>query len=314
MAVAFPIAPATAPPTSIISTSRSSTIASFSQFYLSRSERRFIEDGVLQSLRNDGRSLIDYRQSNVEVGVLPSANGSSRIRTADSELVVGVKCEICHLDSSMNSNKGTVKCGIDCSASLDIDIDDRSGQDASTYLSHLIERLCLNPSVIDRRKLCILPGHFVWNVFVDVVILNGGGNIIDAISLGVKAALLDTLLPSVNHHSDVDQETGAEKVDFDVDPRPEMGHSLPLDEVPICVTVGQIQNRFVWDLSPQEETCSTSRLIVAVDSNGKCRGIHKAGQSPIRLASLHSALQNSRFVGAQIHKNLLEQVSLNHPK
>lgn len=70
--------------------------------------------------------------------------------------------------------------------------------------------------------------------------------------------MFDSRLPSVNHHSDVDQETGAEKVDFDVDPRyrpfivsgyflcchcrPEMGHSLPLDEVPICVTVGQVSD------------------------------------------------------------------------
>lgn len=61
---------------------------------------------------------------------------------------------------------------LDCcsSASSDIELDGRSGQDAAAYLARLIERLCLNPSAIDRRKLCILAGHFVWKVFVDIVV------------------------------------------------------------------------------------------------------------------------------------------------
>lgn len=56
------------------------------------------------------------------------------------------------------------------SACLDIEIDGRSRQDVSDYLARLIERLCLNSSVVDPRKLCILPGSFAWKVYVDVVV------------------------------------------------------------------------------------------------------------------------------------------------
>lgn len=65
------IAPATGAPQSLIQTSKSSTIESLlCQNPLSPSERLYIEDGIKQSFRNDGRSLIDYRPFTVEVGKL----------------------------------------------------------------------------------------------------------------------------------------------------------------------------------------------------------------------------------------------------
>ena len=46
-----------------------------SQSTLSPAERRFLEDGVRQGFRNDGRGLLDYRPYTVETGILPSTSG-----------------------------------------------------------------------------------------------------------------------------------------------------------------------------------------------------------------------------------------------
>jgi hypothetical protein len=43
---------------------------------ISAAERRYLEDGVKQGLRNDGRGCFDFRPIVVETGVIPSASGT----------------------------------------------------------------------------------------------------------------------------------------------------------------------------------------------------------------------------------------------
>lgn len=45
---------------------------------LSDGEVRFIRSGVLDDVRIDGRSRLDFRPLSVETGLLPQANGSAR--------------------------------------------------------------------------------------------------------------------------------------------------------------------------------------------------------------------------------------------
>lgn len=42
---------------------------------ISSAERRFIEDGVLQDIRSDGRSCMDVRPYVIETNILPACNG-----------------------------------------------------------------------------------------------------------------------------------------------------------------------------------------------------------------------------------------------
>ena len=62
---------------------------------LSLSERDFLRRGVEMDVRVDGRSRMDARECVQEIGLLPQANGSCRLRTYDgSEVLVGIKMEI----------------------------------------------------------------------------------------------------------------------------------------------------------------------------------------------------------------------------
>lgn len=47
-------------------------------------------------------------------------------------------------------------------------VDEKSGQDASRHLAHLVDMLILN--TIDRSRLCIAENALVWKVYVDVVV------------------------------------------------------------------------------------------------------------------------------------------------
>ena len=86
---------------------------------------------------------------------------------------------------------------------------------------------------IDLRTLCIAPGRHCWAVYVDVLVLESGGSLLDTMALAVYAALLDTRLPKLR------LVTGANpnEVEVDVDEDPTASMPFPgADGIPVCVT------------------------------------------------------------------------------
>ena len=58
---------------------------------LSAAEKEYIEQGVEQDIRNDGRGRLDYRPIEVQLGLIAQASGSARLRLGKTDVVVGVK-------------------------------------------------------------------------------------------------------------------------------------------------------------------------------------------------------------------------------
>lgn len=50
--------------------------------------------GFKDNFRNDGRTCKDYRPMELETDVVTNANGSARLRLANTDILVGVKTEI----------------------------------------------------------------------------------------------------------------------------------------------------------------------------------------------------------------------------
>lgn len=58
---------------------------------LSLGEQHFIQGGIAQDLRCDGRKRLTYRPIHVETGVIPQANGSARVKIGATEVIASVK-------------------------------------------------------------------------------------------------------------------------------------------------------------------------------------------------------------------------------
>ena len=81
---------------------------------VSVAEVRYTLEGCAHGLREDGRALLDYRHCSLEVGVLPQAGGSSRLRTIGTDLLVGVVATLSTPDElfpDMGRIAVTVGCG-----------------------------------------------------------------------------------------------------------------------------------------------------------------------------------------------------------
>eukprot|EP00386_Alphamonas_edax_P009984 GDKI01032574.1.p1 GENE.GDKI01032574.1~~GDKI01032574.1.p1 ORF type:complete len:302 (-),score=92.00 GDKI01032574.1:69-974(-) len=276
---------------------------SATQHEISAAEKRFLEDGIKQGFRNDGRSCVDYRPLIVESGVIPSASGSARVRSAQTDVLCGVKCEMSKPEPG-HEFEGMFKIEVECSPSVSPDYEGREGEDFSTTLASLLEKMCAPSWLVDRRSLCVLPHHYCWCVYVDVMVLNSGGNLLDTISVAIRAALKDTIIPSVEVVVGDDEEGGPPQLE--VDDRPTTGRRFPVEKFPVCVTVGQICNRYVWDMSLEEEACCEAALLVAVDPQGKCVGVHKTGDTTIDAAAVPQVMQQSSRAGVGLIQKLDE--------
>ncbi len=92
---------------------------------------------------------------------------------------------------------------------------------------------------IDLRTLNIISGKSCWNVYVDALVLNDDGNVLDALSLACYAALANTRIPRVEIVAGENGEEPEIELDDDMD----NSLKLELHSVPVIVSVAQVRPR-----------------------------------------------------------------------
>ena len=70
-------------------------------------------------------------------------------------------------------------------------------QEMRIDISRFIDKVLKSSRAIDRESLCIVQGRLVWNLQVDLYVINEDGNLLDACFLATVAALMNTRLPEV---------------------------------------------------------------------------------------------------------------------
>ena len=86
-------------------------------------------------------------------------------------------------------------------------------------------------------KLCIIPGQQCWILYIDALILDYGGNLMDAIMMGTRAAVFDTKIPKTEV-----QDLGDGQFEFEVlDDAEETDLVEGKEDMPICVTLNKVK-------------------------------------------------------------------------
>lgn len=231
---------------------------------LSVSEKEFTRQGCHDDCRVDGRRRLDHRpyvilsETSVADAPLILSTGSARLVTMDLNLLCSVKAQVVH-PAPMSPDQGVVDLHVDTlsAGTLRSELDRLEG-----LLTHL---LVSHGELVDLKALCILPGSYVWRLQIDVYVLNdAGGNLIDAASHTIRAALQSTRLPGVSTLENKNDGNVELQVDGDVT------EGLPgADRAPVVVTVSILRHRgspvLILDATPEEEECAVAQVFVAVD-------------------------------------------------
>lgn len=253
---------------------------------ISLNERRFATDCIDDGQRLDGRKLTDPRPVSIQLG--PSW-GFAEVSLEQTQAIASTTVEAV-TPASDRPSEGSLSISIDTSpASSETAARDALQRNpshshhhhtASLEIRHAIESFVRDSRALDTEALCILQGVKVWNVRVNVDVVNDDGNATDVAMLAVMASLLHARRPDVT-------VTGREVRVHSMDEREAV--ALPVHHVPLAVTFAMYgegkpyeDDTAVVDPTKLEELASNGACSFAFNAQGEVCGVFKAGGLPLR--------------------------------
>lgn len=266
-----------------------------SDILISEAEKTFIIHGIQENLRCDGRSCLEYRDIELETGVVSNCNGSSHVRLANTDILVGIKAQLDTPDPGF-TDRGRIKFFVDFTANADPEFEGRGGDDTATEISSAFAQAYRSPKCLDLKSLVVIPGQQVWVLNVDILILECGGTLMDAISVAVKAALYDLKIPKVTVKVD---ENGDPEVEVSGDPFDI--EKLSIANVPCFITLLKVGQQFILDATQEEEACAVGSLALAVTASGKIAALFKAGTGSLHPENVVDVIEVGRDIGISLN-------------
>lgn len=221
---------------------------------------------IASDLRFDGRKKEDYREVSIEMGVSGTAEGSARVTIGDTVVIAGVKLGM-EKPYPDTPDQGNLMVGVEMLPLSHEDFEPGPPSIESIEMARVVDRCVRESHAIDVKDLCVTPGEQVWSVMCDVCTINNAGNLFDASSLAVAAALYDARLPEV--------EDGV------VNYKKKTDKKLPLKCLPIAVTAWKVGDQIILDPLVVEEKASDARLTIGSIDDGKVCALQKGGSGTL---------------------------------
>jgi exosome complex component RRP42 len=250
-----------------------------------------------KGLRISGRRVDEFRPISIVKDYIPNADGSAFVKLGGTQVLVGVKLEV-GSPFPDTPNEGNLMINAEFVPTASPVFEPGPPDENAIELARVIDRGIREAKAINLSKLVIIPGRKVWNIWVDIYVLDHDGNLIDASSIGTLAALMTAKLPKVEV-----REGGEVIIDKNVRTEP-----LPLNKAVVTVTVCKVGNYLIVDPDLEESALSDVKVTVAVSEDGLITGIQKSGQGYLSeddvLAIMNIALTKGKEVINTV-KNLL---------
>jgi len=215
--------------------------------------------------REDGRGPTEYREIQLEEGVIERAEGSARVRLGKTEVIVGVKIGTGAPFSDV-PDKGVLTVNAELVPLASPSFEPGPPGEDAVELARVVDRGIRESKAIDLEKLCVAPGKLVFVIFIDVYVLNHDGNLIDASTMAALAALINTKMFKYT----VEEGEIVKKPGYT---------PLPIINYPISVTFAKIGDKLILDTGLDEEQVMDARLTMTLDKDGKICAIQKGGGS-----------------------------------
>jgi exosome complex component RRP42 len=262
----------------------------YSAEVISNIDRDYIANYLDAGKRIDGRAFNEARNTEIELDVVAAkAEGSALVHLGDTSVIAGVKVLLGdpYADSP---DQGVMMVTAELQPLASPLFELGPPKEPAIELARVVDRGVRESEMIDTSKLCIEPGKKVYMVFADVYPLDYDGNLIDASSLAVAAALLTTKFDEYKWEDGKAVPTG-KKLD------------LPIRNTAVEVTVSRIGQHLVLDPSLKEEMVQDCRLTMAVDKNDKLRAMQKGGGSgPLTLDEIEASMTMAINRSHDLHK------------
>ncbi|KAF8316106.1 ribosomal protein S5 domain 2-like protein [Clavulina sp. PMI_390] len=327
---------------------------------ISKAESSFIRASFLSNppQRNDGRALNEFRAIAIQAGgdVAPLANGSAKINLGGTEVIAAIKLEAENIanaggmsgaigagvEESLGRDGGRVSCTVSCSQSA---YPHKLSQELDAISSDLSALLtpALSSALTPSPQLTIVPGRKSWLLNIDALVLTDNGNIFDAITLAIRAALWDLRIPRTRGiefeaRESRDERSGVQDsmkallkgsgggrkkaiagAEFDLEDYWDEGeHLTARTALPIGITFNLVDPTSFLDATAQEEESAPDRLHLIYSFSslepskssqpGKLHGFQLVGPGEVPFSRIKPLLAESeshaRALSSAVHNML----------
>ncbi len=242
-----------------------------------------------KGLRFDGRKLDEFRKTKIEYDVSSTAEGSAKVTIGDTCVIAGVKM-LMGAPYPDAPDQGSIMVNAELLPLSSPDFESGPPGIDSIELARVVDRGIRESKTIDLKKLCVKKGEKCWIVSIDICTLNASGNLLDACALAALAALKQTKIP----------EYDGEKVDY----KKPTTKSLPLQVMPLAVTVFKIGPSIIVDPLTEEEKLFDARLTITTTEKGEICALQKGGATPLTIDEIESMVDLALKKSKELRKHL----------
>ena len=262
--------------------------------------KKQMKDSISSGIRLDGRKLDEMRAIEVELDVIKKASGSAWVKLGKTEVVAGVKVETGEPFEGLE-NSGAMIITAEVLPIASPHIEPGPPDEETIELARVVDRGVRESEMLDLSKLVLIPGKVVYTIFVDCSIINVDGNLLDATSYAVVAALASCKLPVFEIKDDKVIDTGKTQLP-------------PITTMPVSVTTVKIGDYLLSDPDAEEEACMDARLTITTNSKGSVVAMQKGLKGYFSVDEVKQIAENARSKGQEIREKLKELVHVGQEK
>ncbi len=234
--------------------------------------KKNFHDALRKGVRRDGRALTQFRDIEIEYGVSSTSHGSARVKAGNAEIIAGVKIDV-GAPYPDTPDEGSLMVSTEMLPLSHRKFEGGPPGIDSIEAARVVDRTIRESKAMDLKGLCIEQGEKIWFVAVDLMPVSYDGNMIDLGVIAAMAALQDARLPKLDEDGrPLLEELSDEK--------------LPLNELPIAVTVFKYADQYLIDPSEVEERAYDARLTIGSLANGHLCSLQKGGEGPLTVEDI----------------------------
>ncbi|CAD6490222.1 MAG: Exosome complex component Rrp42 [Candidatus Argoarchaeum ethanivorans] len=220
-------------------------------------KRDYLYSLILKNQRADGRDFEESRDIVIKTNIIEKAEGSASVKLGDTYLVAGIKIQP-GTPFPDTPDKGVIITNLELIPMASPNFESGPPGENAVELARVVDRGIRESHSIDLKELCIVPGESVWLIFIDIHVIDDGGNLMDAACLAAIAALLGVTVPAKKYGIGED-------------------FKLPVRDIPIAVTAVEIDGSIVVDPSIDEGRIAGAKLTVTSNIDGSISAMQKSG-------------------------------------
>jgi len=260
------------------------------EIVMSHMRKNIIANLLNRGERLDGRKFGEYREIEIQKGVIKTAEGSALAKIGDTQVLVAIKFEVA-TPFPDRPTEGVLVTNSELLPLASPTFETGPPDENSIELARTVDRAIRSSEAINLNSFYIEEGK-VLGLFMDIYVLNHAGNYTDAATLAASAALLDTRLPKIENGAIV---------------RGEYVGPLNPKVIPISTTLVKIGNHWIVDPSLAEEQVYDTRITIATTETHVCA--MQKGKGCLTKDELLSNIDIAFKKGSDIREILLSSVS-----